>query len=521
MTRIRQQAAFSPLTRMLARLGFSLSIAACGNAETSGPAPDPGGAGPMMTSASDMAGINEMPPLATRKVTGVRKLTFVTIGRSVEQPDDLTSYTIDAIVPNGRGGTNTLHANKKNDGTFSIDNVPVGSYWLAFQPPGAGTTVYISTSGDQLDLGEVGAGRADRQLPQSATSLNVSLTNLASWQESCLLEYFVANLGDLPYQVAFPDKIMAGDTTLNNYSMNFVDAQLPLLNSSKGDSATFAQFCPLSADPKQSTVQRFFAAPALTMTDGMSSTVSGMMTTVDPKSSIRLRWPLSQYAAQAATMVPSTLSSTAQRNFFLSLLPWGTNYGDFAYGPDVFQYTPDADTDLDQTFRYGNPYPASWPSLNVVSYTRAITVMAPGATSSTQVYIQTGRRETSATSPFTLRISPVRNILINGKDAWKPQTNIGLTPTLSWTAPQLGAPSNYMVTVTKLTNQSGKSQTSNVAQLIVKGPSVELPPSILTAQSAYLFTITAAIDKGSDTAPFRMGLPTAQAQAITELMQTN
>src|SRR5262249_17779530 len=84
---------------------------------------------------------------ATATVTGTRVFTFVTDTGDVQQPQDLSTATIAALVPNGSGGFVTYPGSGTASGAFSIPNVPVGTYYLR------NDTTFLVTSARVIDLG--------------------------------------------------------------------------------------------------------------------------------------------------------------------------------------------------------------------------------------------------------------------------------------------------------------------------------------------------------------------------------
>jgi len=103
-------------------------------------------------------------------------------------------------------------------------------------------------------------------------------------------------------------------------------------------------------------------------------------------------------------------------------------------------------------------------------------------------------------------VSPVKNPTINGKNLFTGQTGVGLTPTLSWTAPDVGTPNAYVVTVYLLTNNNGATESTQVNRVFLPGSvtTTMLPASLLLTGQAYAFLISAYVDSSYDptTAPW-------------------
>jgi hypothetical protein len=106
---------------------------------------------------------------------------------------------------------------------------------------------------------------------------------------------------------------------------------------------------------------------------------------------------------------------------------------------------------------------------------------------------------------------------INGLSLFTPQTGVGITPSLSWSAPATGAPTSYRVTIYRLYVSGTASATSPVATWAVSSTSVTVPAGVLAAGQTYFAELTAFVQSPDtfSTAPNRTSNVWNQATALT------
>ena len=123
----------------------------------------------------------------------------------------------------------------------------------------------------------------------------------------------------------------------------------------------------------------------------------------------------------------------------------------------------------------------------------------------------------ASTGNLVPKVSPPQTPTINGANAFADQANVGLTPTLAWSAPALGAPTQYTVSICKLDRDSSqKTQATLVIALVTAGTSLQVPPGLLTAGSFYMAQITAQLQEVSTVnTPLQQPISLAQADAVT------
>ena len=98
-----------------------------------------------------------------------------------------------------------------------------------------------------------------------------------------------------------------------------------------------------------------------------------------------------------------------------------------------------------------------------------------------------------ATGPIVPQLSPPRNIKVNGSDFFSGQTGVGASPIISWSAPTIGTPNYYRLTIYRLVATNlGHTVRQAITTLHTPNTSIMLP-ALLTSQpnSAYVVVLEA------------------------------
>ncbi len=118
---------------------------------------------------------------------------------------------------------------------------------------------------------------------------------------------------------------------------------------------------------------------------------------------------------------------------------------------------------------------------------------------------------------FRIQMSPPQNVSINGQIATGDLSGVGLTPTISWDPPEVGAPIYYRVTIRELVASGTQTFASTRGRFLTADTSLSVPPEVLADGRRY-FIALAAINRGGpdfQQAPLQTGLPFAFATALT------
>lgn len=461
---------------------------------------------------------------ALRIVTGLRSFTYHQDNATTLQPLNLTSAVIQALVPNASGGFDTITGVGHDDGTFSISGVPVGNYWLRF-----GLT-YIWTSSDHVEWVFDGFGRSDAAYPGSPTPLVMNATNLNAWQNTDELLFNVPNQGltfsAAPGTLGITNAPLPTATALSAYTYDFSQIGAGLLDSTKGDQAYLNQLTTRNAGGNlYRALGRAWNLPALTMTDGATSTVNGAFLDLPQTSTLRLNWKRSALASMTTQVNPGATVVGTELGLWAS--PAGVAFGVPSNAFQLFTYdsgSPTATTDLDLgDLAYGNPYPNSWNLLAETYFIWNVNYLAPGATTPISLqrsaYTATSALPTAAT-PLAPLVSSVLNPRINGKDLFQNQIAVGTSPTLTWDLPSTGVPTGYVLRVMELKNTGGTSQLLTRASLRTTARTLTIPPGVMVPGSTYVITISSVRFPGVNFAqyPFETALPYASAPMMSAIV---
>lgn len=178
-------------------------------------------------------------------------------------------------------------------------------------------------------------------------------------------------------------------------------------------------------------------------------------------------------------------------------------------------------TDLPMTMTYGDAWPASYAETVLIGFWYQKAITAPGATSATTVstFAATYRPMAELTGDVVPLLSRPTALKVGTADASMPQTATGETPTFSWTAPSLGAPTRYTVSVYRLINQGGATVATVSGTFAVTGTSVKIPPGFIHTGESYMLGLRAQIIPGYDPGkPFATPQRYEMADTITDIL---
>ncbi|MCE9571871.1 MAG: hypothetical protein K8W52_01825 [Deltaproteobacteria bacterium] len=473
-------------------------------------------------------------------ITGINRVVhWDDAGHATEvaRPPTLDVF-IEAEIP-GPGGTEVRPAAIADDGSFAIaGDAPTAPYWLRVDDGQISREdVYLLTDATQLDLGRDVVGTLTPIADNHATQLVVGATGLDIWQDGDDGDFFITNLGFLvtsftPYYAT--NTPVAGDTAFQDLTFGWMGRPLP--TSSQDDRATFVQLRhahddALGFDYLAPITQ--FVSGAFAMTDAGTTRLDGTFERL-PALDIPIHWARSAFAAQADAMHgPDCTHQLDTETYWVHALPGHGAHGVLVgtvpdpvigdFGPrvidDVFTDTLD---DVAGVFHVASPYPADWMYASY-TFTYDTACPAPGVRMPAQRIGQVGVVTAAfGAAPVAPMVTPPRAPTINGRDLFAPQTAVGLQPTIAWTAPAVGVPTSYELSLSEafVSGLQGNGLTVREdATLIVPGDvtSITLPRETLADGVMYTLRIRAVLRTGQavKTAPFRSGVPYGYADVLT------
>jgi len=448
-----------------------------------------------------------------RNVTGTRVHTFVTDVGMQTYPDPMSSGVRAQFES---GGTFTTYPGTVNSpGNFTLP-VPNGPYLLDLTS--SSIRFLVLTNASTLDLAQNYSGRYNVSYPNATTPLQINVTGLLPWDPTddlCLTSTNNGLASDDVAATATASTLDAGSTA-GSITIDYRLLQQPLVSAALGDTVVLTQNGVIGSPVPHVACVASATVTGLTQTSGVASSINAAFTTGTPTSR-QLDVRLSQFEAYRADVHPQAVAVRTQ--LLVYGMPGLTNARSVVGGTAYLLYVPVAagSGDLNGTFNFLNPFPASVPLAFDSDTLFGVNVQAAGAASTTFYgIIGTTTPLASLSGGLTPRISPPRNVQVNGMGATVPLSGVGMTPTLTWAAPSLGTADRYIVAVARLVNQGGQTRLSYSASLRLKGTRLVLPPGVLTAGGQHLIIVAAEAHGGIDveTQPFANGGITGRADAV-------
>jgi len=489
----------------LACVAVAAGMTGCGENNRTQPPPD--AAGDAMQPPPDASG--------DIVVRGTSVGHFVTDLGVVDAPLDLShNPTISGLVPTASGFD--THAGTGNrDGSFMVDLGSAAPPWLLELTYGAGSASAISQffvgGTTQFDLGSFSLGRPDRAFPSSGTQVTLNVDGLSSWQATDGLEVVSSNVGVFATDVEtlFPAPPTPGAAAISSITIPWSN---PLIDQTKGDTAMIYQLVTRSGPVFSRALERSGPVSPFTMVDGGTATMTATLTSVTLDRTLTLHYKRSLFDAFLSQVGPAAGPGlpTGVRNVIVQALPGIAQRGYFSSGESPFLAEAllfdNGTTDVDLTFTYGNPFKTGgvpWDEFVRIAYPFSVPVMAAGSQSATHINVGFETLIPVAAFPadgtIAPVISPVRSVNIGGMDLMAPRTAVGLTPTVTWSPPALGAPTGYFVTVTEVTSDPSNQTVLNaVAEFLLTSTTLHIPPSVLVSGHSYLLVISADVLPGLD-----------------------
>jgi hypothetical protein len=413
-----------------------------------------------------------------------------------------------------------------SDGTYSIPSVPVGPYWLVLVD-GSGAVSAFETSASSVDLGYDLLGRPDVAFPASSTPVILNATWTGAAGDALQLTSSNADVHDLIEGAAFATLLSTGTVT-EDWLASSSGVALHLLAA--GDTLYVNDLAPgsfTSGSPAQSFGYR--AALNATFLTGLitPAPITAAFGPAAQSGSLTVDWRTSAFEALAADMVSTsqvtssahTLVVGASAHPLANPSPRATEY------PDLLRITVSGGTPdvapLEGPLAYAQFLDgAIWNEWRAVGFTVHVSYTAPGATTPFDETASIAALEPmtpAPASPIVPTLTPVQAPLVGGAGAFASLTGVGLTPTLSWTAPAVGTPTSYTVTVYVLGLNAGASTSTPVATFTTTQPTVTILPGMLTSGNVYYARIVATVSPSdtSGTAPLRFTPVGAHAATLT------
>lgn len=504
------------LASLLSGLALTLGMTACPS-----PEPTPPDAGTQVDAGTEADAGTDAGTLA--EVSGRRARVYLTDTGEVQVPVDLSAAPPQALVLEDGGTFVTYPGEGRADGTFTVPNVPAGTYYLRIDP-----TMFVVTNLREVDLSAPVLGRpgaSTQPADAGAAEMVFELSNLRSWQATDSITLFSSN-ANVPRFRLTPS--ISNGATSGSFTYT-VRATQPLIDSSQGDRVILTQLASRTATlegtgetlPYRSVSHGAEAPAPFQMRVAEKQTTALGMTEQTPLTA-PMHWDLAAYKNLAGSVNPRATAVTQLLVF--DVLPTPLSYGYFTTVPRLIEIAqPPTSPEMRTTLAYANPYPSSWNPVGVMESRYQVLYTLPGTTTPGAVFASISDADTLAA--FTSRkiapqFGPVGNPRIEGKDAFQPITLTTPTPELTWTPPSSSPDMHYIVFVHELSVQGSATVSRLVGSVRTGRPGLRLPPGLMSPGHTYVIVFDSNTTPGLDITekPFRISLPITGSQALSEII---
>ena len=123
--------------------------------------------------------------------------------------------------------------------------------------------------------------------------------------------------------------------------------------------------------------------------------------------------------------------------------------------------------------------------------------------------------------PIGAKLGPPQSPKFDGANAFTAE-RISPVPVISWSAPALGTPTDYEVTIYEVQVNGSSLRFAQTLRLSTKKTSVRIPSGYLLGLRQYVFVIKARTRDNVDmyAKPLRSGVSTSSAETLTALVTT-
>ncbi len=450
-------------------------------------------------------------------VIGTSILRFVSATDETPVPEDLSTYEIQALIPDPAepSGFRVQDGQGFANGTFRIEGVPPGTFYLRLLNTGQSSVTYYVTDEHVLDLGDFRGGRTDAVDVVGRQQLELHLTSMQPWAagDEIILEEFNTASEEWDIQDILMPPPTRGMTELQathdwGCTSGYCYAHRPsnrpaLIDSSKGDRLYVNHVgASVARDDfgRLQTVRRVVdlaVFDGITMTPGETTTLDLAFTANTPTITLDFTFDRASFDANytdgrsrfSEAFSAIWVGPSVDREILISPPVAQASYDDWS-GPAPRRSTV--------TIQYGDPYPSEWPRWLYQGYNRRRWYRLPGTTNPGAFQFGTARSQAlPSLIPARPVFAPPTDILVAGADA----TEGGRlafdrrTPVAIEWAP-VGAARYYEVRVYKVYADGPRNRFEGVSILRTESTSLTLPVDAFGAAEYVFFSVEAVQDHG-------------------------
>ncbi len=461
-----------------------------------------------------------------RSLTGSQVAEWKSYDGSIygETPNDFWDTVIEAHVADG-DGWRVVPGTGHRDGSFIIEGLPDGHVWLRLARRPFGEAFYW-TDAEHVSFDEPLLGPEEARSADEGDQMKLAVDGLAPWQESDALAWFVPE--DIVYDqnVLSPAPPTAGTTDLAGLEIDWTGRALA--NVGPNEPSFLVQYRTQTLGDDVEVIAPVRAAsPKMNQAAGTTGTLAATLTApaVLP---YRLAWARDAFEAERTAAHPTRAGEGVGHSFGLVALPGlvdGEQWLSVEYplatltDPSILAGTTPLDLG---TLNVPNPFPRSWIADSYI-VTFPVDFPLPNGDPWT-LEASIGRRSldlSTDTTPARPVVTAVRTPTIGGRDAHAPLTEVGLAPTVAWTAPATGTATSYQLRLIRAVMNPPPPFRSGWyvdSELTVPGDvtSIRLPADVLKRDETYGIVVRSIAQPGQDarTRPWRTGGTAAFAETI-------
>ncbi len=462
---------------------------------------------------------NPAPP-ASAEVQGTFIDTYIFEGGEETVPRDPSAILISAWVLQPNLSYKKYPGTLSDDGKIDIPGVPQGAYFLRLQTPTSDNAVFYRTEARNLALGQFYASRPDvENIVSAPTEIIFNISGFNPWQDGDGFELY--SLGAGIYGLPYFSSLNLGATSLDNAPFDAAEL-LPsnLIDGSRGDLLYMTQFSSkMTGTIPYRSVSKVMKPPPFTMIDGAQVSVGGVFEDV-PQAKVQVSFERSQFAALAKAVHPS--AGLAMTSLYFYAETGGPTRVTNSIPPGLLDHYGIADemSDFSAEFDVGNPFPSAWTPIASASVTYTFDAILPGTSMNTplrgaalcsQIMMGTG------TLSFSPMMHPVQDIQVNGKSTAAALKDVGLAPEIRWSAPAVGAPKTYKITVREIDPNAPPGKT--VATIYTPQTSVVIPDNVFQTGKYYYLRIAGLINAVDLTTRDDVGEYGCWIEALTQVIE--
>lgn len=467
---------------------------------------------------------------ATRTVSGALATVYrAQDGGEVSKPFDNTGRETKVVAAwvLTDGGYEKLSVANDGGVAFTIEGVPEGSYYLqvdvdapgsgpGFNTPQAFEASFYPFTTSTPDLSSRGPGRPDLAGDQGAT-VNATIDGLLPWT----VNDRITLQGESIDSEADSLTSVLADAGVTSVSKKFFFGGLP--DASKGDVEYVYQLSASDAGSGATAgsvrAASRFAQLDLTLADGSTTNLS--LTLGAPAQTGTLSGNLagSKWAAMLQQSGPSATLIAGGQLYRVLTYPAPASFPDQIRSQIglLASVTSPPLVNVDYgAVTYGQFLGAQSQEVRSFVLTADYKLPQPGTSATVDTFNVFYQSEElmPAAANLSPTLGPPLSPRIQGLDALQAQTGVTLSPVISWSAPSLGAPTSYVVTIGAA---SGTPVYVDLTFNVYGATSLQIPAGLLEKGATYAATITAfqAPWDVPGHAPLRHGVPSVAASTVT------